>query len=64
MTTLMEHPDGDFKVEYEGENEALWVTGEGDQLGVLLIRLTPLGLIDLGQRLVKEGVAILTDNQP
>jgi len=63
MTKLMEHPDGDFKIEYEGENELLWVSGEEDDLPRFLsLRLTPLGLIDLGQRMVKEGVAIITAN--
>lgn len=59
MTTLMDHPDGDFKVKYEGEHELLWITCEKSHQA---IHLTPIGLIDLGQRLVKEGVTILIDN--
>ena len=60
MSIVLSHPDGEFSISYVNQVliVAVWNESRQDD-DKSKIQLTPLGLIDLGQKLIQEGVSRL-----
>jgi hypothetical protein len=65
MKLIMAHPDGDFVIEYGDQLLKIAIWGDNvDNDDSMEIRLTPLGLVELGNRLIQCGLEDLLPKTP